>query len=473
MSTPESISTALFEVAIHQLLLNDAKPIDELIIRRKALTLTGKDQALSYELFRIRTEGGGLELLRPRLRAASREDLITRLDEIEAIDSGFSPGWWKCQWDDLFHPLQAERLREIANDLHKRLISVAAARELIQEALSEFTSPTNGTAPHKKALSILTDSDAQHVSETEWVIDGIVPAGGLTVVYGEPGSGKSFVLLDWAISVALGVQWMDRHTSQGTTIYFVGEGQEGFKKRIIAAELGRYQSVPAFYWCREQLDLTSEIDLQMILAEVERLRPTLVVFDTLSHYRGGAEENSATEMSPVIKAVDRIRQICGSAIIFAHHPTKLDREVIRGSGSLLGAADCTIHVQGDGKIVKLTCKKMKDAEIAKQIVVTLTKQSWAQSDTGATLDSLQVTQCVGADAMNVTGDNRLQRLEDYMRANAGVPLTAKALQSGAQIRREDVTGLADTLVGRGLVRPSKGPRGTLWTFDVACTENLR
>ena len=472
MSTPESISSSLLAVAIHQLLIDNAKPIDELIQRRNVLTLPAKDLALSVELFRIRTEGGGLELLRPRLRASERDDLITRLDQIEAQDSGFSPGWWKCQWEDLCQPIQAERLQRIADDLTNKLISAEDARDQVNEALKDITASTNGTSP-KHCIHRLTDQDALHVSETEWVISDIIPADGLTVVYGEPGSGKSFVLLDWLMAIATGSMWMDRLTTQGNVLYFVGEGQEGFKKRIIASKLDRHQNVPGFFWYRDQLDLTCEADLNLILKEVEALKPVAIVFDTLSHYRGGIEENSATEMGPVIKAVDSIKRICGSAVLMGHHPPKYDNQVLRGSSALLGAADCAIHVQGDGKVVKLTCKKMKDAEISKPIVVSLTKKEWMHEDIGVPLDSLQVTPCSTGEAMSAMGDNRLQRLEDYMRVNSGKQFSARSLEKGAQIHHGDVPGLVDMLVGRGLVRPMRGRNGTVWVFDTACTENLR
>ena len=42
------------------------------------------------------------------------------------------------------------------------------------------------------------------------------------VIYGPSGEGKTFVALDWALSVATGRSWQGKQTKQGPVVYIAG-----------------------------------------------------------------------------------------------------------------------------------------------------------------------------------------------------------------------------------------------------------
>src|SRR5262249_33963680 len=152
----------------------------------------------------------------------------------------------------------------------------------------------------------------------------------------------------WALHVAAGDPWLGRTVRKGSALYFVGEGTSGFRRRIVAAELGRWESVPSFHWYADPLNLSGTADAGRFLSEARALKPALVVVDTLSCFRGRAEENSATEMAPVLRVLSRACADVGCAVVAVHHPTKMDKEVIRGSGAILGTTDAAIFCEGDG-----------------------------------------------------------------------------------------------------------------------------
>jgi hypothetical protein len=61
-----------------------------------------------------------------------------------------------------------------------------------------------------------------------------VPEDGLVVLYGEPRAGKSFLALDWGLSVATGVAWLGHQVKQGEVVYIYAEGVRGLRRRAEA-----------------------------------------------------------------------------------------------------------------------------------------------------------------------------------------------------------------------------------------------
>ena len=67
-----------------------------------------------------------------------------------------------------------------------------------------------------------------------WLVNGMVEERAFGVLYGPAHSFKSFVALDWALSIATGHAWQGRPVRKGHVLYVVGEGTTGFARRIKA-----------------------------------------------------------------------------------------------------------------------------------------------------------------------------------------------------------------------------------------------
>jgi AAA domain-containing protein len=198
----------------------------------------------------------------------------------------------------------------------------------------------------------LTVSQIKALPEPEWLLKGLLPAGSLSVLFGPPKLGKSFIALDWSLCIAHGLKWVERATPAhaGPVLYVAGEGTGGIGRRIKAwekhydkeAEDGRiafpdlvvnlYDSHDSTQFLRELNDNFDPL-------------PSLVVVDTLSRAMIGAEENSAGDMNRAIANADRIRQTTGAALLAIHHTTKADARVERGSTALRGGADVMLRLE--------------------------------------------------------------------------------------------------------------------------------
>jgi hypothetical protein len=199
--------------------------------------------------------------------------------------------------------------------------------------------------------------------DPRWLIEKVLPAENLGVVYGLPGSAKSFLALDWGLSIATGQPWLGHEVERGDVVYVAAEGARGYKKRVRAwKEANNWSGRAGMHFLKEPLPLTDITAVQRLLGTLSHkgITPKLIVLDTLARCFSG-DDNSAREMSQVIAAVDTIRLATDATILLIHHSRKNDTS-FRGSGALEGAVDMMTHVQMSGTSVTVRCQKMKEAE---------------------------------------------------------------------------------------------------------------
>ena len=63
----------------------------------------------------------------------------------------------------------------------------------------------------KAGFRFLTVGEVMKLPDPEWLVAGILPAKSIAQLYGGSGSGKSFVALDMALSVATGRPWLGKY----------------------------------------------------------------------------------------------------------------------------------------------------------------------------------------------------------------------------------------------------------------------
>ncbi|MGI8800623.1 MAG: AAA family ATPase [Solirubrobacteraceae bacterium] len=210
---------------------------------------------------------------------------------------------------------------------------------------------------------LLTVADLDNLPDPEWLVDGIVPEGN-AVVFGQPGTFKSFVTLDLALCVAAGCDWHGHPVKGGNVVYVAAEGIRGMKLRVDAwqqvygpRDLGR------LFFVSEGVDLIDESTaekLRLTLALVQGPVQLLVV-DTMARSMVGADENSAKDVGLFLHELGRLPV---ATRLLVHHTGK-DGVTERGSGALRGAADVMVKVERDGQAhrVALVCDKPpKDGE---------------------------------------------------------------------------------------------------------------
>lgn len=194
-------------------------------------------------------------------------------------------------------------------------------------------------------------------------IKGVLPRAALVVIYGEPGSGKSFIAWDMALAVAQGATWRGKRVKQGRVVYIVAEGREGLPARIMAYESHFGVDLSALSFRCIERDTPSLMDGAQTLELCERIRAEggadLVVVDTLSQVMAGGDENSS-DMAVISRHCNGIARATGGTVVLIHHSGKDPTRGARGHSSLKGAVDAELEVLKAGSERSISTTKMKD-----------------------------------------------------------------------------------------------------------------
>ena len=180
------------------------------------------------------------------------------------------------------------------------------------------------------------------VTHPDWLVENICECETLTMIYGEPSSGKTFFALDLAAHIATGKPWNGHKVSPGGVLFCAGEGQSGLIRRRCAWETHHslYFKAHPLYLSSCAIDLAEKGSLDLIRNEISVISASvdlkLAVIDTLSRHYGG-DENSASEMAKFVGGLDLLRQEFKIAVLLIHHSGKDMSRGARGSSALRAA----------------------------------------------------------------------------------------------------------------------------------------
>jgi len=170
---------------------------------------------------------------------------------------------------------------------------------------------------------------------------GIVP-GSIVLIGGDPGIGKSTLLLQVALEVA----------QSATVLYISGEESE----RQIKMRAERLPHPPAPISKSEMdgdrgegnLFLVTETNLSIMLEQIAQVKPTLVVVDSIQTTYMPELESSAGSVSQVRECSSRLRELAktsGVAVFLIGHVTK--EGSIAGPRILEHIVDTVLYLEGD------------------------------------------------------------------------------------------------------------------------------
>ena len=200
--------------------------------------------------------------------------------------------------------------------------------------------------------TLMTGEDIRNLPPVQWLVKGIVPRAGVSMIYGDSGSGKTFLALDLAMAVAQGELWFGYRTKAAPVIYFPLEGA-GVQNRITAWEVHNDKTLPAGVRVvkEREFSLLDPANTAGIVQAVNDFAGVssgaLVIIDTMARAVAGHDENDASVMGLAIAAAERIASEVGGAVLLVHHTGK-DGKTVRGSSVLRAAAETMLFVESKG-----------------------------------------------------------------------------------------------------------------------------
>ena len=167
------------------------------------------------------------------------------------------------------------------------------------------------------------------VGELDRVLGGGVVPGSVCLLAGDPGVGKSTLLLEVA----------HRWAQAGRRALYVSGEESAGQIRMRAERTGS---------THEEVYLAAESDLQTVLGHIDEVRPSLVVVDSIQTMSAGDTDGvvgGVTQVRAVTAALTAAAKSTGIAMVLVGHVTK--DGAIAGPRSLEHLVDVVLHFEGD------------------------------------------------------------------------------------------------------------------------------
>jgi hypothetical protein len=240
--------------------------------------------------------------------------------------------------DDSEHPSSSKTMFERA------LRFVQSNRKSVNSfRVSEGKEPIVG---NKSGIPDVLDSTRilkDPITETDWLVDELVPKGGFAAITGRPKTYKSTFARNLCLAVSRGEPFLGFPVKRGRVIYFaIEEKEDQVRKHLI--ELGLKEG--------DDLSLVSESfkrteAVQKLRLIIAKYSPELVVIDPLVLFANITDCNNHSHVYPIMEEMIKACRLFNVAILFLHHSNKGGHEGsdgFLGSTALFGSVDAHIKL---------------------------------------------------------------------------------------------------------------------------------
>lgn len=202
---------------------------------------------------------------------------------------------------------------------------------LEQKKVSSVPSINNLTYAHAIPLADVTTTASGRVSsgigELDRVLGGGIVPGSVTLLGGDPGIGKSTLLMQTAAEL----------TKQGTVLYVTGE-ESASQLKLRAERLG----------VGGDMLILAENDLSAIESEVDRVKPAYIMIDSIQTMYSAdcsGTNGSISQIREATSLITRMAKRTGAATFIVGHVTK--DGAIAGPRILEHMVDTVLYFEGD------------------------------------------------------------------------------------------------------------------------------
>ena len=314
-------------------------------------------------------------------------------------------------------------------------------------------SNVQGCAQTAQPLPVVRASDIEPIThKPSWLIDQLWTHQAVGVIGGSPKSGKTWLALEMAVSVASGNPCFGRFEvlSPGLVLIYAAEDSA-------IAVRSRIESIARLH----QVDF-NRLDVHIITLDSLRLdrtehqdrlestlllyRPALLILDPLVRIHA-IDENVAGQVSTLLGYIRSLQRKTGAAIALVHHVRKNASPnggagySLRGSGDLYAWLDSFLYLRMHQDQRTLSAEH-RSAPAFGPIALEL-----EQSDLGA---SLKISS-IAANPFESSPKDLASRIMELL-ASSPEPLTINKLRTRLQVRNERVVEAIRSLIAQSKVK---------------------
>lgn len=292
--------------------------------------------------------------------------------------------------------------------------------ELDQDYLDKIEKQTNPILAAKAEVNEIIEKNSDLITLDKVdinqnsipLVKGLIDRNTTNLLYGPSTGGKSFLMIDLAISLAKGDEFWDQYRikEKSGVLIVVGEGGGGYHKRVAAAmrkhEITKLmpEDVPfgfitGYYnmFDQDEAAVKTRKKITDAVQELERksgCKVRLVIYDTMSKMLGSGNENNASDVRVFQANVEKIGLKLDLASLIIHHVGKDETVGARGSIALLADMDSQLRLSvkktNGQRLHFLSSPKQKDHADDKITTFKLNVVELAKDSDGDPIDSCQV-----------------------------------------------------------------------------------
>ena len=243
----------------------------------------------------------------------------------------------------------------------------AYAVEKTEDAFKDYIATLPKVKDAKPPFYAYSEEEQDDWPEPSWLVPDVLPDEATVMIYGPSRSFKSFLALDLALGLAYGVETFGARRDPVPTLYIAGESPRGLSRsRRPAWRIARGVEGTGDFRIIKKMPslLNGGIAALREQMRAQKMRPRLIVIDTLAKAMAGLNENDAKDAGMFIEGIETLRDEFGSTILVIHHTGKDIERGARGSSAFFNGFDATLesHRPDRSLAVSLEVTKMKDAD---------------------------------------------------------------------------------------------------------------
>ncbi|MDA2926324.1 AAA family ATPase [Acidobacteria bacterium AH-259-G07] len=227
------------------------------------------------------------------------------------------------------------------------------------------------SGPYCWTLHDLAQIPEFEVAPLEWVVESLIPKGGIGFLSGAPKDGKTLLALDLIIHIAHVKPWLERfQTAPVRTLYIAREDPlRRIKERLVEINESygytKFPSDAVTFLIRERFNLMNETHITWLTEQVKKNGFQLLILDVLNRMIPELDEISAKDMGRMVSVLEELNREVGLTILNVDHTRKpigprssRDKQEpnpfdLKGSVAKYGAADfmlCLSRTEQDGRL---------------------------------------------------------------------------------------------------------------------------
>lgn len=220
------------------------------------------------------------------------------------------------------------------------------------------------------------DAVSEEIPEARWIIEGMIPKGGIVMIAGDSGVGKTWFAMQLALSACLGMKFLGKFGASASGAIYVDcesgeiilrqrsknlwraiyhsliqdiEDQDDIEEK--SEFLGRLMTQMNFMLSYYESNLLETEAVERIINQLKLNSAELLILDPFNRVFGG-NENDSGEISKFFNNMKKIRDETGAAIVLIHHSRKKSfnapsdaGQMLRGSSAIKAALDSHIFIR--------------------------------------------------------------------------------------------------------------------------------